>query len=122
MPVSLDPTSPDVSDVDSDIVDRIQSGGLVLDIVNPFGVGLDMMVEISGPISIIRKPLVISSAPTSSVVITYTPDEFSEFLGQPDVVLSADGTVVAPAGPATVSPTLEVLINTSLDLTLEVGP
>ncbi len=120
--VSLTPTNLDVGGIDTDIVNRIQSGSLILDIQNPFGVGINLSFDISGTgFTTIQKSVNIGTGATSSVTITYSAAEFQSFLGQANVLVSGVGTVVSPGGPATVTPTQELVIAADLDITLEVG-
>ncbi len=121
--VNLDPTVLDVEDIDTSITDRIQSGSLILDIQNPFGVGVTLSLDISGsfPGSPIQKNLSIGSGTSSSVTLSYTPAELRSFLGQPNVQITGAGTVVSPGGPATVTPTQELVIGASLDIELEIS-
>ena len=121
--VNLDPTPLDAEGIDSTAVNRIQSGSLILDIQNPFGVGVDLSLDISGPfpISPIQKSLSIGSGATSSVTLTYTATELQSFLGQSGVQITGVGTVVSPGGPATVAPTDEVVIEADLDIVLEIS-
>ena len=120
--VNLDPTDLDVEDIDTSITDGIQSGSLILDIQNPFGVGVTLTLDISGPgFTTISKGLAISSAGTSSVTITFTAAELQRFLGQPNVQITGVGTVVSPGVPATVTPTQELVIAASLDIILEIS-
>jgi len=120
--VSLTPTQLDVGGIDTDIVNRIQSGSLILDIQNPFGVGINLSLDISGTgFTTIQRSVNIGVGAMSTVTITYSAADFQTFLGQADVLVSGVGTVVSPGQPVTVTPTQEVVIATSLDLTLEVG-
>ncbi len=120
--VTLDPTSLDVDQIDTDVTSRIQNGSIILDIQNPFGVGVDLSFDISGSgFTTLQRAVSISSAATSTVTISYTGDDFRRFLGQPNVQASGTGTVVAPGGPATVTPTQELVFEASIDLTVTVG-
>ena len=122
--VNLDPTPLDAEGIDSTAVNRIQSGSLILDIQNPFGVGVDSLsLGISGPFpsSPIQKILSIGSGATSSVTLMYTATELQSFLGQSGVQITGAGTVVSPGGPATVTPTDEVVIEATLDIVLEIS-
>ena len=93
-----------------------------MDIQNPFGVGVDLSFDISGSgFTTLQRAVSISSAATSTVTISYTGDDFRRFLGQPNVQASGTGTVVAPGGPATVTPTQELVFEASIDLTVTVG-
>ena len=96
--VNLDTIPLDAGGIDSTAVNRIQSGSLILDIQNPFGVGVDSLsLDISGsfPGSPIQKGLIIGSGATSSVTLTYTATELQSFLGQPNVQISGSGTVIS---------------------------
>ena len=119
--VDLDPTNLDVGGIDTSIPDRILMGSLILDIQNPFDVGVTLDLDISGLgfQTISKTNITISNGATSSVTVTYTADELRRFLGQADVLVSGAGTVVG--GPATVTPTDEVVIEASLDIVLEIS-
>ena len=120
--VTLDPTGLGVEDIDSDVTERILSGAIILAIENPFGVGVDVVFDISGPgFTTLQRALNISSAPTSTVTVSYTGAEFRKFLGQPGVQASGNGTVSAPGGPVTVTPTQELVVEADLDLTVTIG-
>ena len=119
--VDLDPTDLDVADIDTDVVERVLEGSLVLEIQNPFDVGVDLTFDIIAPDTTISKRVVISSDATSTVTLSYMGDDFCRFLGQPNVRTSGTGTVVAPGGEATVTPTQELVFEASLDLMLQVG-
>ena len=118
--VNPDPIDLDVEDIDSTVVNRIESGSLILDIQNPFGVEVELTLHISGPgFTTISKDVTISNLGTSSVSITYMAAELQRFLGQPNVQISGDGLVLG--GPATVTPTDQVVIETDLDIVLEIS-
>jgi len=120
--VTLDPTTLDVDEIDTDVTNRIQNGSIILDIQNPFGVGINLSFDISGSgFTTLQRAVSISSAATSTVTISYTGDDFRRFLGQLNVQVSGAGAVVAPGGPATVTPTQELVLEASLDLTVTVG-
>ena len=117
----LDPIDLDVEDIDSDVVERVLEGSLVLDIQNPFGVGVSIIYDIIAPDTTISRSLIITSDSISTVTLSYPGDDFCRFLGQPNVQTSGAVTVLAPSGPATVTPTQELVFEASLDLMLEVG-
>ncbi len=120
--ITLDSTTINVDQIDTDISNRIQNGSIILDIQNPFGVGVDLSFDISGlGFTTLQRAVSISSAATSTVTISYTGDDFRSFLGQSNVQASGAGAVVAPGGPATVTPTQELVFKASIDLTLTVG-
>jgi len=113
--VDFDPVELDLADIDSDITDHIQSGTLILDVVNPFGVSVDGTLNI-GPTT---KSFSIASGSTSSTSISYTSSELQSFLGQDNITLSGSGT--ASGGSVTVSPGQEMLIEATLDMTIRIG-
>ena len=113
--VDFDPVELDLGDIDSDITDHIQSGTLILDVVNPFGVSVDGTLNI-GPTT---KSFSIASGSTSSTSINYTSSELQSFLGQDNITFSGSGT--ASGGSVTVSPGQEMLIEATLDMTIRIG-
>ena len=100
--VDLDPTNLDVGGIDTSIPDRILMGSLILDIQNPFDVGVTLDLDISGLgfQTISKINITISNGATSSVTVTYTADELRRFLGQADVLVSGVGTVVGGPAPS----------------------
>jgi hypothetical protein len=122
MAVGFPQTTLDVSSIGPDLVSRIQSGSLIVDVQNPFGVAISVMVEIGGPgITTLQRILDIGAGPTSSASLDYTGAELSSFMGQPGVFFSGTGAVTSPGVAATVTATQEVLISTSLDLVIEIS-
>ncbi len=120
--VSIPETTLDVSGIDADLVDNIQSGSLVLDVQNPFGVAIDVVLEIGGPnITTLQRTLNIGSGPTTSATLSYTGPELQSFLGKTGVFFRGTGTVSSPGVPATVTPTQEATLDASLDVELELG-
>ena len=120
--VDIDPTDLDVEDIDADVVENVQSGSLILDVQNPFGVAIDVVIEIGGPgITTIQKNLSIGSGATTSATLAYTGPELQSFLGQAGVFFRGSGMVVSPGTPATVSATDVASIEASLDLQLRIG-
>ena len=113
--VDFDPEPLDVEDIDSQLVDRIQSASLLLDIVNPFGISVSATIAI-GPTS---KSLSIDDSATSSTSITYTNSELESWLGQPGITFSGSG--IASGGSITVSARDELTIQVTLDATIQIG-
>ena len=65
----------------------VQSGSLVLDVQNPFGVAISATMEIGGPgITTLQRVLNIGSGPTSSATLLFTGLELRSFLGKPGVI------------------------------------
>jgi hypothetical protein len=120
--VSIVQTTLDVSGIDVDLVAHIQSGSLVLDVQNPFGVEINIVVEIGGTgITTLQKNLTIGSGVTSYAALTYTGAELQSFLGQSGVFFRGSGSVTSPGVPLTVTPTQEMTLKASLDVMLELG-
>lgn len=111
----------DVEDIDDTISDRIQSGAIILDITNPFGVGVSGQFDIAYPGGKITKALNVGSGATSTTSLSYTGAEFRTFLGRSGVELTGSGTVSSSAGVITVTPGQQVVIKAKIDLTLRIG-
>lgn len=120
--VDFDPVDLDLEDLEDDLIERVESGSFVLDIVNPFAVAADFDLQISGPtISTIQKSASIGPDPESNVTITFTGDEIRSILGEPGVVLSGGAVVDAGAGNIVVNPGQELILEAALDLVLRIG-
>lgn len=113
--VSFEDQQLDLEDVDSDIADRILGGTLVLEIENPFAVGVDGTIDIGTT----SKSFSLAGAGSSTVTLTYTGDELRSFIGQPDVTFSGSG--VANGTSLTIQPGQQMLIDATLDFTLRIG-
>ena len=111
----------DVEDIDDTISERIQNGAIILDITNPFGVGVAGQFDITYPGGKLTKALNVGSGATSSTNLTYTGSEFRTFLGKSGVKLTGSGTVSSSAGVITVTPGQQVVIKAKIDLTLRIG-
>jgi len=120
--VELDPVVLDTEDLDVELIERIQSGDIVLDLANPFGVSADLTLEIRGPgIATLTRNLTLSDDPESTTRLSYTGTELQSFLGRPGITLEGSGVVNSGAGFLRVSPTDELVLDASLDVTLVVG-
>jgi hypothetical protein len=120
--IAIDQVAMDVEKIDSDIVENIVSGAVVLDITNPFGVALNVTIDIGGPtIQTISKAVSITSDATSQARLEYTSLELQTFLGQMGVTIGGSGTVDAGAGSAVVTPLQVAVIDTSVDAVVEIG-
>jgi hypothetical protein len=120
-PVGLDATGLDVSDLDDTITDHIQSGGITLDVTNPFGVALTVDLVIAYPGGTISRTVDIEASAVSTAAISYTGDELRSFLGQDGVTLTGTGSISGAAGPITVRTDERLVLDATLDLTLIVG-
>lgn len=119
--VAFNPVNLDVEDIDDAIADRIVSGGIVLEVTNPFGVSVGAQLDITYPNGKITKSLSIAGGATSTATLSYTGNEFRAFLGQPNVRLTGTGSVSSSAGSITLTPGQQVVIKAKIDLTLKIG-
>lgn len=114
--VTFGPEPMDTEDVPSDIVDKIVSGGIVLRVVNPFGITLSGTLDL-GTVS---KALNVSGSASSTTTLSYTATELKSILGQSGI--NFQGTAVANAsGPVAIAPTQELVLEPSIDFTVQIG-
>lgn len=113
--VSLETTELDVQDVDAAVTERITGGALLLEVTNPFSIGVRGTIDIA-PTS---RDFSIPSDEKSTVALRYSGDELRSFLGHEDVVLSGSGNL--SDGTITVRPDQEIFVDGTLDVTLEIG-
>ena len=120
--VTLDEVSLSLDDVGEEIRDRIMAGSLIVEVVNPFAIGGDFMIDLDGPtIAPIQKAVVIGPAPESEIDVDFTQNEIQSLLGSPSVSLSGGATIDAAAGIITVRPGQELVVNTWIDFELRIG-
>ncbi len=119
--VTVEPVELNLGDVESDLVDRIQSGALEFLVENPVGVPLDFQLRITGDFPDIVKQASLSGAASSTTRVAFTQDELQTFLGKDGVMLTGAGTVPANTPAATVAPQDTLKINTRLDAVLRIG-
>jgi hypothetical protein len=119
--VNIASVNVDVEDIESSISDKVQSGSIILEITNPFGVGMSATADITYSGGKITKSLNVGSGATSTATLTYSGDELRSFLGKPNVRFAGTGTVSASAGTITVTPGQQVGIKAKIDLTIRIG-
>ncbi len=119
--VALDPVALDVAGIDEAITDHIETGAVLLDVTNPFGVALDAVLEIRHPDGSVVKNVTIPADASSTVSVPYGAEELRAFLGKADVTLMGTGSVSAGAGAITVTPGQELVLDGKIDLTLTLG-
>jgi hypothetical protein len=112
---SLSETDLNINDLNDGIIDAIQSGSVVLDVTNPFGVSLTGSLTIGT----VTKDLLVPVDATSNVEIAYTGDELRQILGEPDVTFAGNG--VLAGGPAVVAPSAMLSIDPTIDLIIRIG-
>ncbi|MGD2123576.1 MAG: hypothetical protein PVJ76_17610 [Gemmatimonadota bacterium] len=116
-------TELDVEDISKDMVDKIQQGSFLMEIVNPWAVGATLTLTINGPTMAAPVVLIASvpAAPVSNVEVEFSRAELQAFLGEPGVIMTGQGTVGQDAGTVTLTPGQIMLIDTKLDLVLLIG-
>jgi hypothetical protein len=112
-----------VEDLDQELVDRVVSGAIDLEISNPWAIGASVTLTIDGPTmgSPIVKAVAVPALPTSTVRVEFSQAELQSFLGQPGVTLSGTGTVASDATSITVTPDQVLVMDGLLDLILRIG-
>lgn len=126
-PVATSPTDFDLSGVD--FADQVESGGLILDVLNPFSATANMAVVIAAPAQngsgavSINKALVIPATPTSSTTILLSRTELQSLLGKSNVTIAVTGTATGTGAgnTVTVTPTQRLTLRTKVQLVLNVG-
>ena len=107
----------DLTDVD--LGDRLKEGAVILEITNPFGVAgtLTLTVDPADGAPIV-KPVPLSAAATSQVVVSFTEAEMETLVGQ-----SSEMTITGAVngGNVTVRPDMEMALDARLRVTVEVG-
>ncbi len=113
----------DVGDVDQELVDRVVSGALELEITNPWGVGAGFTLVIDGPeVGVaVTRTIAIPPGPSSTVRVEFSQDDLRSFLGKEGVTLGGQGTVSSSAGSVTATPSQLLLLDAKLDLILRIG-
>ncbi|MCE9602784.1 MAG: hypothetical protein K8S21_11325 [Gemmatimonadetes bacterium] len=130
--VASDPvnTAPSAFDLEgADFADQVESGGLLLDIVNPFTASATMNVVIAAPAQLgsgavsITKALVIPATPTSTATIDLTKADLQSLLGKSNVTMAVNGTATGTGAgnTVTVTPTQQMTLRTRVRLVLNVG-
>ncbi|MDH5233428.1 MAG: hypothetical protein OEW77_00610 [Gemmatimonadota bacterium] len=125
--VNTSPTSFSLSDVD--LSKEVQSGGVFLDIDNPFtaAAALDLVLAApaqgGAPAVSISKPITIPAQPTSSTSVMLSQSELQSLLGKTGVSVRVTGTANGTGAGNTTSltPTSHITIRTRLQLVLNVG-
>jgi hypothetical protein len=112
----------DVEQISDDVIGGVQSGGMIFNFTNPFGVSgsMTMTIAIPGQPSIVRT-VTISSAATSTASVDFSADDLKRMLGERNVTLSISGTVSGPAAGVLVTPGQRMSIQTRLRTTIRIG-
>ena len=109
-----------LSGIDDSIVQRVQSGALLLDFDNPFAVSATLTVRATpaGGQSITKPVALVPGA--SSQKVSFTQAEIRALLGH-RITLTLSGAVNDAAGSITITPRQVVKVTTRIDLALRVG-
>ena len=112
-------SSIDLSSIDQTIIDKVQSGSLLLTIANPFAVTGSLTVSLTpaGGAAVVKTITLATGNSTPS--IAFTQAELQRLLGK-TVTLTYTGAV-SGTGSVNVSPKQAVVVQTRLDLSLELG-
>ncbi len=116
-------TSLNLEGVSKGMVDRIVAGSLLLEIANPWSVGAILNLTIDGstmdtPVILIAQ---VPATPISTVAVEFSLAELQAFLGEPNVILTGQGTIDQNAGSVTLAPEQTMIINAKLDLAFRIG-
>jgi hypothetical protein len=116
-------TELDVEDLDDELVDRVVSGAIVMEVTNPWAIGASLTLTINGPTMAapVVKNLAVPAAPTSTLRVEFSQNELRSFLGEPGIVMTGEGSVDAQTGPVTITPDQLLVIDSTLDLILLIG-
>ena len=111
----------DVSGVDSAMVERIRSGAFRLDVSNPLDVAGTLDMELLGTTLTVQKSLTVTQGAYQDRV-DFTGEELRAILGGDAVDVVASGTVSAPGGTLTVTPSQRLVMDSDFELVILIGP
>lgn len=114
-------TELDLSDIDEELADAVDSAWVRLSITNPFAVSgtLAVTFEAPGEQSLTRDVQLVASTTANEQVVRLSGDELRRFIGH-EVTLTIAGDVSATA-PVTVTPAQAVAVASRLDLFVSLG-
>lgn len=117
---NIDPQDLDVAEIDTDVIDHLQSGAIILDVTNPFG-AMTATIRINYPGGSLVKNVSLSNDYNPTVTLSYTDAELKRFLGQPSVMLTGNGTMNPAGGLFGVTPTAVVTLKAKLAAKIRLG-
>lgn len=106
--------------VDSALVERVQSGALLVAVQNPFDVTgqLDLAFQLPG--RAIRKSVALQAG-TSEERVGFTGQELRDILGETDVQVLVEGAVQSADGTVTVRPGQQIAFGLEFEVIILVG-
>jgi hypothetical protein len=106
------PTAVNLSGISSSVTQHVNSGFFILAITNPFGASGNLTATFTGGPAPVSKPLVLSSAATSTDTLNFTSSDLTNLLGY-NLTLSFTGNV---SGTATITPGQTVGVTSRLQI------
>ncbi|HEX6938550.1 MAG TPA: hypothetical protein VF158_04000 [Longimicrobiales bacterium] len=116
--VEVEAAELDLEGVDDEVRDRIHGGAFRLAIANPFAVEGIVELTFATPAATFEKAVALAQG-ESAPRVAFTRDELRALAGRV-VTFGGTGTVTAPSGTVTVTPSQTVTIDAELELVL--GP
>lgn len=116
----------DLSGLGQEVSARVQSGAVILRILNPFAVQGIMSATLTAPggtpiVKQVALPLGGASATPVTLRVDLTSTELSALLGHTNVAVAVNGNVDAPSGQVTVAPTQAFVVRSMLEVILATG-
>jgi hypothetical protein len=113
----------ELAELDQEVVDRVVSAALDLEITNPWAVGASLTLTIQGPqvATPVTKAVTLPPGTASAARVEFSQAELRTFLGKEGVTLRGAGTVSPGAGSVVLSPGQLLWLDATLDLTLRIG-
>lgn len=126
--ISTAPTELDLSDLE--FVDEVQSGGIIIQTMNPLSVNANVQVTLTAPaqggspqVTIVKNLAITGPNLGGSTTLTYSQSELRSVLGKSGVSISIRGTAssATPGDPVNVTPASAIVLKTLVSLVLNVG-
>lgn len=108
----------DLSDLETDLGDKILGGGIRFQFQNPFNVGGSFSLVIIGPGVSINRSITMTANGTSSGRVSLTAAELQSLLGKV-LEVQVNGSFSAPGGQLTLTPDQVAIISTDLELAIQ---
>lgn len=120
--VAIEPVSTtfNFSGVDSTLVDQVESGAIIFDVMNPFAATGTLDVAFQGSFPTIQRTVSVSQG-TYADTVAFSGPEARAILGADGVNVEASGSVSATGGTLTVTPTQRLVLDPVLEIVVLVG-